>query len=169
MGNIRERIRHEIREVLPPTIFFIVALNVLAVTKSLFLLEHGIRFTNFLGTTLLALVVAKVVVIVDKVGIVNRYPDKPLIYNTIWKTLIYIVATFVARVLETLFHAYQEVSTLAAAWQHMAENVIWPHFIAVLLWLSILFLTYVALRELTRSLGREKVIQMFFGPLKPSE
>jgi hypothetical protein len=33
-------------------------------------------------------VIAKVVLVADHVKFVNRFPDRPLIYNVVWKTAI---------------------------------------------------------------------------------
>jgi hypothetical protein len=164
MPGIAARIKHEIAEVLPATIFFLVAFNLLAATKALFLLEHGIRITNFVGATIGALLVAKVILIADKIPFINRYPDKPLIFNTVWKTAIYIVATFIVRVIEHLIPSILDEGGIGAAWNHMLEAVVWPRFFAIYLWLCLLFFTFAALRELGRQVGRERVLEMFFGP-----
>ena len=42
-----QKLKHEFFEVLPPTIFFFVAFQVITVTKTLMLREHGIPFSGF--------------------------------------------------------------------------------------------------------------------------
>ena len=42
------------------------------------------------------------------------------------------------------------------------DEIVWPHFWGVQLWLLVLLLVYCAIRELVRALGRERVTQMFF-------
>ncbi|MDQ3624923.1 MAG: hypothetical protein M3463_20990 [Verrucomicrobiota bacterium] len=57
-----------------------------------------------MSATIAALVIAKVVVITDHFAAVNRFPDKPLIYNVVWKTVIYFVAWLLMRYLEHVIH-----------------------------------------------------------------
>src|SRR5688572_29882844 len=79
MIGLRERVRHELRQLIPVTLFFLVSFQLLALTKALMLGAYGIRVTTFFGALVAALVVAKVVVIADHLPFVNRFPDKPLI------------------------------------------------------------------------------------------
>ena len=53
--------------------------------------------------------------------------------------------------------------------RRLFEEIVWPHFWGVQLWLLILLLVYCSLRELVRTLGRERIIKMFFQvPPEPS-
>jgi hypothetical protein len=47
----------------------------------------------------------------------------------------------------------------------LLDEVVWPHFWAIQLWLLVLLFLYCALRELVRALGADEVRRMFFGPL----
>jgi hypothetical protein len=163
----REKVRHELEELIPVTVFFLVSFQLLALTQALMLEEYGIRATVFLAATIGALVVAKVVVITDHFPLVNRFPDKPLIYNVVWKTAIYFVASLLVRYAEHLIHFWRQTHEFAAANRRLIDEVVWPHFWGVQLWLLILLFVYCALRELVRALGRERVVQMFFH--KPTE
>ncbi|MDX1432690.1 MAG: hypothetical protein R3286_09600 [Gammaproteobacteria bacterium] len=167
MSAIISRLKDEIVEAIPPFIFFFLAFQIIAFTSALMVEEYGIRVSTFMTATISALIVAKVVLIVDLVPFVNRFPDRPLIYNVVWKTAIYLIAAFVVRYLEHLFHFLREHDSFTAANRHMLDEVVWPHFWAVQIWLLILFLLYCTLRELVRVLGRERVRAMFFGPREP--
>ena len=83
MQKILRTIKHELLEIIPPTIFFFVAFNVITFTKGLMLEEYGIKFSGFITATIGALIVAKVVLIADKIPFINKYPDKPLILSLI--------------------------------------------------------------------------------------
>jgi hypothetical protein len=78
--------------------------------------------------TFAAPVVGKAVLIADKIPFVNRFPDKPLIYNVVWKTLIYVVVAFVVRYLEHLIHFLSRYGSLGSANSHLLEEVVWPRF-----------------------------------------
>jgi hypothetical protein len=162
MSSLGHKIRHELSELIPVTLFFFVAFQLLAITEALMLEQYGIRARTFLAATIAALVVAKVVAISDHIPLVNRFPDKPLLYNVIWKTTIYFLASLLVRYLEHLIHFWRQTHDIATANRKLFDEVIWPHFWGVQLWLIILLLIYCTLRELVRALGRERVRKMFF-------
>jgi hypothetical protein len=163
MSKITARLKHEIAEVIPPAIFFFVTFNVIAVTRTLMLEQYGITVPSFAAATIGALIVAKVILVMDLLPFVNRYPDKPLIYNVAWKTLIYLLAAFLVRYVEHLISFARKHDSLLEANRHLLAEVVWPHFWAVQIWLALLLFVYCALRELTRSLGASQVRQLFFG------
>jgi hypothetical protein len=167
MSTLGEKLKHELAELIPVTAFFFIAFQMLALTQSLMLEQYGIRVSTFLSATVGALVVAKVVLISDHFPLVNRFPDKPLIYNVLWKTAIYFVASLIVRYVEHIIHFWLKAGNFGEANRQLFDEVIWPHFWCVQLWLLILLLLYCAIRELVRTLGRERIITMFFhGPAR---
>ncbi len=164
MSNIIQRVKHEILGAIPPVIFFFIVFQLLAFTRTLILIEYGIQVSIFLNATIAALIVGKVVLIADKLPMVNRFPNKPLIYNIVWKTFIYIVAALLVRYVEHLIPFIREYKNLKVANNHLLDEVIWPHFWLVQIWLLICFFMYSTIRELVRILGRKHVRSMFFGP-----
>jgi hypothetical protein len=164
MSTIIQRVKREILGAIPPVIFFFIVFQLLAFTRTVILKEYGIQVTIFLNATLAALVVGKVVLIADKLPMVNRFPNKPLIYNILWKTIIYIVAALFVRYVEHLIPFIREYKNLKVANNHLLDEVIWPHFWLVQIWLLICFFMYSTIRELVRILGRKQVRSMFFGP-----
>ncbi len=162
MENIGQKVKHELRELIPVTIFFFVAFQLLAFTETMMLEQYGIRVSVFLSATVGALVVAKVVLIADHLPLINRFPEKPLIYNVIWKTCIYFTASLIVRYVEHLIEAWRGAASFAEANRHLIDEIVWPHFWGVQLWLLVLLLVYCALRELVRALGRDRIIRLFF-------
>jgi hypothetical protein len=89
MSKFRSRIKEEFEALIPPTLFFFVALHLTALIRSLLLRGTGIELGTSLSVTLAAIVLGKAVLIADMLPIINRFPEKPLIYNVAWKTVIY--------------------------------------------------------------------------------
>ena len=165
MSQLGRRIKEEVLEVIPPTIFFLIAFHILALFRALMLRQYGVEMSAVAGATIAALVVAKVVLLADLLPFVNRFPEKPLIYNVVWKTAIYVLAALVVHYLEHLVPRWWRARDFSTANRQLLYEVVWPHFWAIQLWLVVLLFLYCALRELVRALGADEVRRMFFGPL----
>ena len=163
MTNVLPKIKHEFLQILPPTIFFFFTFNIVAITTALILRGEGIKGTSILGATVLALIVAKVMLIADHMPFMNRFPDKPLMYNIAWKTFIYVLAILLVRYVEHLIPFLKGEGSFIEANQHLLREMVWPRFWAVQIWLVVLFFFYSTLVELVRALGKERVLKMFFG------
>ena len=169
MSKVSAKLKEEFEALLPPTIFFFVAFHIIVFLRSLMLREYGVQVSSLAGATVGALLVGKAVLLADKIPIINRFPDKPLIYNVVWKTLIYLIASLFVHYLEHLLPIWWRTGSLAEANRRIVEEVVWPHFWAVQLLLLLLLLIYCAFRELIRAIGRDEVWRMFFvGPAKKS-
>jgi hypothetical protein len=162
MSTLGQKLKHELRELIPVTVFFFVTFQLLALTQALMLEQFGIRVPAFLTATVMALVVAKVVLITDHFPLVNRFSEKPLSYSVVWKTAIYFIASLVVRYVEHLIHFWRQTGHFGEANRRLFGEIVWPHFWGIQLWLLILLLVYCAFRELVRALGRDRVIAMFF-------
>jgi len=162
MTNLGHTLKHELRQLMPVILFFFVAFQLLALTERMMLEQYGIRVSVFLAATVAALVVAKVVLIADHLPVINRFPEKPLIYNVVWKTAIYFIASLAIRYVERLIDSWRHAGSLAEANRRLFDAVVWPHFWGVQLWLLVLLLLYCAFRELVRALGRDRITRLFF-------
>lgn len=156
-------LKHEFFLVLPPTIFFFVAFLLIIATQRLIMREYHIPLAGFGGALIGALIVGKVVLIVDKLPFVNKFPERPLIYNTLWKTMIYFCSALLVRYIEHIIPLVRQAGSLAEANRRLLEEIVWPHFWLVQMWLLVLFFVFCALRELVRAIGKEKVVVMFIG------
>lgn len=169
MSTLSQKLKHKIGELIPVTVFFFVTFQLLLLTKVLMLKAYGIHVSSFFGATVLALVVSKVVLIADHFPWVNRFPEKPLSYNVVWKTAIYFSASLVVRYAEQLIHFWRRTGSFGEANRQLFAEIVWPHFWCVQLWLLILLLVFCAFRELVRALGRDRIFRMFFrDPAGPS-
>ena len=96
---------------------------------------------------------------------INRFPDKPLIYNAAWKTVIYWLIAGVIHYLERLIEFWRQAGSFVAGNQKLLSEIIWPHFWAIQIILFILIAMYCTVHELVRVIGKAKVMRIFFGPM----
>jgi len=166
--KIWAKLKHEIHEVIPPTIFFLISFHIVVLDRALMAREFGIHLSAVAGATIGALLVAKVVLVADMLPFINRFPEKPLIYNVVWKTGIYVSASMLVHYLEHLVPLWWRMGFVAAN-EHLRTEMVWPHFWAIQLWLVVLIFVYCMMRELIRVIGRDRVMQVFFGAPAPAK
>lgn len=163
MGKITGKLREEIEAMIPPTVFFFITLHILAVVRSLLVRGTGIPITTTASVTIAALVLGKVVLIADMLPFINRYPDKPLIFNIFWKTVIYTLVSIVIHYIEHLIDFWRETGSLSAANRTLLAHIVWPHFFGIQILLVVMIFSYCTIRELVRVLGKERAMEIFFG------
>ena len=83
------KLKEEFFKILPPTIYFFVALHLVMFIRVLMLEGTGLSPSSSISIAVTALILGKAVLLADMVPLINRFPNKPLIYNIAWKTVIY--------------------------------------------------------------------------------
>lgn len=168
MSKFTEKAKEEFKKVLPPTIFFFVILHIVALIRSLMVRETGISLPTSASVLLASLILGKSVLLADMLPFINRFPDKPLVWNVAWKTLMYTLVALVIHYLERLYDYWKEAHTLVAANHTLLTQISWPRFLAVQILLLTLIFNYCVIAELARALGKGRLKAMFFGPLPSS-
>jgi hypothetical protein len=157
-------LKKEFLEILPPTIFFFVALHIVALIRKLMLEGTGVSPRSSVSIAVAALILGKAVLIANVLPIINRFPAKPLIYNIAWKTVIYMLIATIIHYLENLFHFWRQAGSLAAGNRKLLAEFVWPHFLAIEIILFVLVGMYCTTHEMSRVIGKEKMRRIFFGP-----
>ncbi|HEX3231239.1 MAG TPA: hypothetical protein VHQ95_19830 [Pyrinomonadaceae bacterium] len=163
------KLKEEFFKILPPTIFFFVALHIVMFIRVLMLEGTGVAPSSSVSIAVAALILGKAVLIADMLPFINRFPNKPLIYNVAWKTVIYWLISAVIHYLERLIDFWRQAGGLVAGNQKLLAEIIWPHFWAIQILLFVLIAIYCMMHELVRVMGREKVMRIFFGPIPAPE
>jgi len=165
MSKLADKLKEEFLALLPPTIFFFVALHIVAIIHSLMLKGEGIPPLTSVSVAVAALVLGKVVLLADMLPAINRFPDRPLIYNVAWKTVIYMVVSLLIHYLEHVIEFARKAGGLVAGNSKLLAEIVWPHFWAIQVLLFVLIVIYCTMHELVRVIGRDKIMRIFFGPM----
>jgi len=152
-----QKLKEEFLAVLPPTIFFFVALHLVSFIRVLVAKGSHFEPLSTSSIAVAALILGKAVLIADMLPAINRYPDKPLAYNVAWKTAIYLLLASVIHYVERLIDFSRQAGSLAAGNAKLIAEIVWPHFWAVEIIVFILILIYCTVHELSRVIGREKM------------
>jgi hypothetical protein len=159
----------EFLEILPPTIFFIIGFNLIVLTTDLILADYGAQFASFMLATASALIVAKALLVANAMPVIRRFDRAPLIRPILFKTVFYSVAVFIARLLEHwIEYLLSRDYVFGGFLQHEMAGFSWHRFIAIQLWIAVLFLIYVTASEFNRLFGHGELSRILFT-YRPSE
>ena len=152
--SLLSRAKHEVKEIGLVTLYFLFCFSVVLMLKKLLLASYDIEVFVLSTVVLSALIVGKVVVVLDKTRAGTRFDTThSLGVAALYKTLVYIVATFVVLFLEKVVHAYRESGLLGeailAVWAHRDRNLIFAKVLCV----GLAFAGYHLYAGLDRRLG----------------
>ena len=148
------RLIHEVKQVGLVTLYFLVCFALVLTLKKLFLAQYDLEFYGVSAAILGALVVGKVVVLLDHTRIGNRFDQGHALWlGALYKTAVYTVVTFLVLVAEKTFHAYRESGNLADSlghvWQHRDRSVM----LATVMCIGLAFAGYNLYTAIDRRLG----------------
>jgi hypothetical protein len=158
------KLKEEFFKLLPPTIFFFVALHLVTFIRVLIAKGSHFEPLSTISIAIASLILGKAVLIADMLPPINRYPNKPLAYNIAWKTVIYLLMASVIHYLERLIDFWRQTGGFVAGNQKLLAEIVWPHFWAIQIILFVLIAIYCTMHELVRVIGKEKMMRIFFGP-----
>ena len=163
VGRIGAFLLREFLEILPPTIFFFVGFNLIVLTTNLILANYGARFASFIIATASALIVAKALLVANALPVIRRYDRAPLIRPILFKTVFYSVAVFIVRLIEHwIEYRFSKQYAFGGFFQHEVAIFSWDRFIAIQIWIVVLFLIYVTASELNHLFGEGELSHLLF-------
>src|SRR5438045_5942719 len=155
MTKLGTTLKKEFFELLPPTIFFFVALHIGTFIRVWMLKGTGISPLSSMSIGVAALILGKAVLISDMLPMINRFPNKPLLYNVAWKTLIYLLMATLIHYVERLIDFWRQTGGFVVGNKELLAEIVWPHFWAIQIILLVLIAAYCMVHELVRVIGRE--------------
>ena len=154
---------------LPALIFFLCLFHLIFLTRAVILSDFSLAALRATVATVGALIVAKSILIVEKLPVAGLFPGK-LVLNALWKALLFGVVVLLFRFLEELIPLISKHESLTTATAQISEEVSWPQFWVFQLWMFGALFLYCLAWELVRVTGAEKVKAMLWGPtVKASE
>lgn len=166
--SIQEKLKHELKAVILVTLFFAAWLGIFMGLKILILDGYQIRFGSVSAVLIGALVLAKVVLILEHVPLGGWVKNKPVLVDVILRTVLYAFGTFIVMLLEKAFESRHEqggfVSALINVFQHRDMPHIWANAICV----TGALLFYNLLSALNHHLGSGGLARVFLSPTQES-
>jgi len=161
-GKIGTAVGKEIREAVPPTIFFLALFHLLGLTKAVALSDYSFTALRAAGATVGALIVAKAILVVEALPLAKRFSRRRAV-QVLWKTLLYSAMVLLFRAAEELIPLAWKHGSLGAGLAAMSSDISWPLFIVLSLWVVGGLLLYCLAAELVRAVGARRVRELLFG------
>ena len=98
---------------------------------------------------------------VDNLPFMHRFDGAPLIQPILFKSAIYWMCVFVFRIAEGLLHFLHDGGALGDFPSFLVAQFSWPRFLAIQIWLMVLFLVYVTAHELNTLFGDGELPRLF--------
>jgi hypothetical protein len=162
--GIQEKLKHELKAIVLVTLFFATWLGVFMGLKVLILEDYQIHFGSVSAVLIGALILAKVVLILEHVPLGGWLRKQPVLMDVILRTLLYAFGTLVVILLEKAFESRHEQggfrSALMNVFQHRDMLHVWANTICV----TGALLFYNLLSALNRHLGAGGLSRVFLYP-----
>ena len=148
---------------MPATIFFLWFFHMIALTKAVIVSDYSITALRATVATVGALIVAKAILIVENLPVARLFSGR-LVFNVLWKTLLFGAVALLFRFVEELIPLISKHEGLTSALVHIYQEVSWPQFWVFQLWLFSALLLYCFASDLARRVGAKNIKGMIFGP-----
>jgi len=157
------KVKHELKAIALTTLYFAAWLGVLMFLKRLVLADYQIRFRGFTVAIVGALVIAKVVLVLEHVPLGSWVRKRPAVFDVLLRTLLYGAGVAAALLLEKAFEVRKEYGgferALLGVFQHRDIHNVWANAVG----LTCVLLGFNALSVLRRRLGDRELAELFFS------
>ena len=164
--SVGEKLKHELKSVLLTTLYFALWFGTLVAIKKLILADYKIPYKGLSIALIGALIMAKVVLLMEYVPLGKWIEKRPAIVDVIVRTLIYGCAVFLVLILEKSFEARHDFGGFFNALTHIGQHPDYPHIWAntiCVFWSLLGFNLYAVLKN---HFGADGLKQLFWSPPK---
>ena len=163
--SLKQRLNEEIKAVGIAVLYFRCWIAALLLLKSLVLAEYKIAFHGWSVTVVGALVLSKVVLVLEHVSLGACVRDRAAGVEVVLRTAMYALGVAVVLALEKGFEGRHEYGGFGPALRQLLQQADIHHVWANTIVLSGALLVYNALTVVRRHLGKRGLIRMFLSPL----
>jgi hypothetical protein len=157
------RLKEELRKGLVVAVFFSIGFLVIMVHNRL--LTEGTQFKpqSFVMALIGGLLASKALLSVDMLPFVDAFPDKPMIYNIGWKTSLYVAAGVMVLYMDPFVKHLVKGAGLYASHSQAWHELMLPRTWATVIWVVVLMLIFVTVKETSRVIGKDHLKQLYLG------
>ena len=157
----QKKIVHEMTEYYINFVYLALFFGIFAMYRDLVVAGYEISSWSYGFILIKALVLAKLIMIGDIMGLGRGLEDRPLIFPTLYKSLLFVVWVACFIVLEHMIKGFLHGKGLVGGFDELLRTG-WDELLARCLVTFFAFIPFFAFRELERVLGEGKIRALFF-------
>ncbi len=150
-------------EMAPTLFFFFIALMLILVLFKLFVARYSFEFYAFSKAAIGALILGKVVLLMEWLESGRRANDYPRAVAVAGKTIIYGFMVLIFGTGEQFVHACRETGGFRGALDLLIARADLNRFLGFVLLISITVGSYLAIQEIDRAMGKGALFRLFFN------
>lgn len=143
-------------------LYLALSFSVLITLNSLALLKHGINAFNYGVAVVGALIIGKVIVLSEKLPLVERYGDKPLIISVGYKSILFTIIVLIFNIAEHFIIGLFQQESIALILIELKIYFFRIDIVYQIFCLFLVFIPFFITRELNEILGKGKLFNLFF-------
>ena len=163
--SLAQRLGHEIKVVGLTTLYFALWLGMLILLKKLILSEYQIEFYGLSMALIGALIVAKVVLVMEHIPLGAWLRQQAAWQDVILRTALYGLGVLVVLLLEKAFEARHEYGGFGPALTGVFQHADIPHVWASAIGVTAALLVFNVLSVIRRHLGAGGLLRLLLSPL----
>ncbi len=160
-----EKLKHEVNAMVVLMAYFGLWLGALVLVKYLVLAEYRIAFTGFSVALVGALILSKVVLVLEHVPLGKWLRARPAWMDVVLRTALYAFGVFIVVVLEKAFEGRHEYGGIGASLTALFAQADMLHVWLNTMCLSAALFSYNVLSVIRKRLGEGALLRMFLEPL----
>ncbi len=153
-----------IREMAPVVLFFFTAFLLIFVMFKLFVSQYEIEFSAFTKAAIAALILGKVVPLLDWAQSGYRFDNHRRAVVIVCKTFVYGLVVIVLGIGEKVFHSVREAGSLRDGISRVVANANLDRFLGLVLLISLTVGTFLVMQEISGAMGKGALFRLFFEP-----
>ena len=161
--KILKKILEEIKIILRTATYFAIVFLLMMVMKKLYLEDYNIEFTGLSQAIIGALVMAKVIILMELISLGPWVQRQPPIIDVIIRTLLYTLGVLIVVVLEKAFEDRHKATGYGEAISYVLSHRDIYHVWATTIGAAGSILVYNAFSVVQRTMGKNGLAKLFFS------
>jgi uncharacterized membrane protein len=166
MSKVITVLKRELKEMIAPVVYFYVAFHIMILVRAFLEGEYGITLAQSTAATISALLVSKAIMLTDVLPMFRWFVQIRLIYNIIWRALLYLACTLLFLYLEELIPLISKYGSFISASEHLVEEVNWFKFWSSGIVLTMFLSHYSFSTGMMEAVGKSKILHVLFSGVR---
>ncbi len=162
-GSVTHGLIRLMRELAPIFLFFFAAFLLIFLMFKLFGEKYAIEFSALSKAAIGALVMGKVIALLDWAQSGQRFDNHRRIVVILCKTLIYGLVVIVLGIGEKVYHEARKTGSFQEGVSGVIANANLDRFFGIVLLISLVVGSYLLLREIDRAMGKGALLRLLFS------